>query len=108
MMAGVSKDTKMPRFERKHLLRATVRKAFPKELLKAPKKGFFPPLRSWINIQTVSKYAESNRLKQFGLSSHAFNMFTQLNGEGKRDFGHFLWMILLLLEHSNDSRKAHL
>jgi len=101
MMAGVSKDIKMPGFERKHLLRASVGKTLPKEILKAPKKGFVPPLRSWINERTVSKYAESSHLDQLGLSRQALDNFARLNGEGKRDFGHFLWMILLLLRHEN-------
>lgn len=108
MMAKVSKDIKMPGFERKHLLRETMGKNLPKELLKAPKKGFVPPLRSWINKETVRKYGESNLLKKFGLSYQAFDKFARLNGEGKRDFGHFLWIVLLLLAHRSDFDEARL
>jgi asparagine synthase (glutamine-hydrolysing) len=106
MMAGVSKDIKMPGFEKKHLLRETVGKTLPKELLRAPKRGFVPPLRSWINEQTVSKFTESSRFKKFGLNYQVFEKFVRLNGEGKRDFGHFLWIVLLLLAHRSDFDEA--
>lgn len=97
MMAGVSKDIKMPGFKRKHLLRATVDKILPKELLNAPKRGFIPPLRSWINKETIAGYASNYDILRFNLNHEVLKRFAQLNGDGKRDFGNFLWMVLLLM-----------
>ncbi|NOU13661.1 MAG: asparagine synthase (glutamine-hydrolyzing) [Methylococcaceae bacterium] len=101
MMAGVSKDIKMPGFERKHLLRNTVGKILPKELLTAPKRGFIPPLRSWINKESISQFADKDNFGKFNLNREALSTFAQLNGEGKRDFGNFLWMVLLLINSEN-------
>jgi len=98
MMAGVSKDIKMPGFERKHLLRAVIGKILPKELLKAPKRGFIPPLRSWINKETFTRYADKSSLGQFNLNDEMLARLAKINGEGKRDFGNFLWMVLLLVQ----------
>lgn len=96
LLSGTSKNIKMPGFQRKHLLRATVGKFLPKEILNAPKKGFIPPLRSWVNEEMIKKCLKNSCLDQFGINSLALEKLSRLNGEGKRDFGHFLWIALLL------------
>lgn len=106
MMAGVSKKLKMPGLERKRLLKATVGKTLPRELLKAPKKGFVPPMRSWMNEKTVSKCVRNVHFEKYGLRRQVFYEFARLNGDGKHDFGHFLWIVLLLIGHGSESGEA--
>ena len=97
MLAGVSKEVKMPGLKRKHLLRVTVGRMLPAEILDAPKKGFVPPLRAWLNDDIIGKYADTGVMQGFGISREVLMRFARQNGEGKRDFGHFLWIVLLLL-----------
>lgn len=108
MMAGVSHTVKMPGSKRKYVLRQTTAKQLPKEILEGPKKGFVPPLRSWLNEQTVAKYMESENIKTFGFSKDSLEKFAKLNGAGKNDLGHLLWIILLLLEWKAEPSSAGL
>lgn len=48
LMAGVSMDVKLKGYTRKHVLRSTLGKQLPQELLKAKKRGFVVPLRDWM------------------------------------------------------------
>lgn len=98
LMAGVAENVKMPGIQRKYLLRATVGKLLPKEILKAPKKGFVPPLRSWLNEDVVGRYSDAEKMHRFGLNRNSLMKFARLNAAGRYDLGHFLWIVLLLLE----------
>lgn len=98
LTAGVHRDIKMPGLQRKYLLRATVGKLLPKKLLSAPKKGFVPPLREWLNEDVLKKYIDGAHVRQFGLSRDVMFKLACLNGAGKNDLGHFLWILILLLE----------
>jgi len=102
----IFKSVKMPGFERKHMLRSTVAKRLPKGLLRAPKKGFVPPLRSWLNEEALAPYSDRSQLAGFGLKYEVFQKYARLNGEGKRDLGHFLWIVLLLLRSDSEFRFA--
>lgn len=106
LLAGVSKQVKMPGMQRKHLLRTTVGRLLPDEILGAPKKGFVPPLRAWLNEHSVSNHADPGAMSRYGLNSEVLLRLARENGAGKRDFGHFLWIVLLLLEwrSGTDSR----
>jgi asparagine synthase (glutamine-hydrolysing) len=98
LMAGVSRDVKMPGMQRKYLLRTSVGRVLPREILTAPKRGFVPPLRAWLNENTVAKYTHLAGMARFGLNVDAMLKFARLNGTGRYDLGHFLWILLLLLE----------
>jgi len=108
LMAGVSRDVKMPGLQRKYLLRASTGKLLPKEILNAPKKGFVPPLRAWLNEDMIGKYTDADDMHRYGLNSEALMRFARLNGAGKHDLGHFLWIVLLLLQWKGDAAGAKL
>ena len=108
LTAGVARDVKMPGMQRKYLLRATTGKLLPKEILNAPKKGFVPPLRAWLNEDVVERYSGAENMRRFGLDREALMKFARLNGAGRHDLGHFLWIILLLLEWKGTAAGAQL
>jgi len=97
LLAAVSKDVKMPKFERKYLLRTTVGKSLPKEIMRAPKKGFIPPLRCWLNESNTREYVQGGLLEKIGLSRSALSELIRMNSSGEKDTGNFLWMVILLL-----------
>lgn len=97
LLAGVSKDVKMPGANRKHLLKESVGKILPKELLQAPKRGFTPPLRNWITEARFAQLTSAIDFTRFNLNPEKLTALAKANGEGRRDAGNFLWMILLLL-----------
>lgn len=105
MLAGVSKEVKMPGSNRKRLLKDSIAKILPPALLQAPKRGFTPPLRSWINRETFSRLTEQHDFREFNLHRQNLIDLAGSNGEGKRDAGNFLWMILLLL--STQGHSSH-
>ena len=108
LMAGVSQNVKMPGMQRKYLLRETTGKLLPEEILNAPKKGFVPPLRDWLNEDVIGKYADSDGMRRYGLNRDSLMKFARLNGAGKHDLGHFLWIVLLLLEWKGSAAGAQL
>jgi len=108
LMAGVSRDVKMPGLNRKYLLRETTGKLLPKALLSAPKKGFVPPLRTWLNEDLIGKYLNSDCVRSYGLNKDALVKFARLNGSGEHDLGHLLWIVMLLLEWQGAAAGARL
>ena len=108
LMAGVARDVKMPGLQRKYLLREATGKLLPKEILTAPKKGFVPPLRAWLNEGVIGKYLDSDHTRRYGLSKEVLVRFARLNASGEHDLGHFLWIVLLLLEWNGTSAGTQL
>ncbi|MEO6838633.1 MAG: asparagine synthase-related protein, partial [Ginsengibacter sp.] len=95
-MSHVHKDIKMKRFERKTILRNTVGKILPKDLLTAPKKGFRVPLREW--FKGVSFTEKLNNLENTipFLNNKILREITEMNNTGKKDYGNFIWMLFVL------------
>ncbi|MBA2613507.1 MAG: asparagine synthase (glutamine-hydrolyzing) [Bacteroidetes bacterium] len=97
-MVGVDKNVKMQGWQRKSVLRNTVAKKLPAELLKASKKGFRVPVREWFKNKVIQDH-----LLNFTGSGSVFNINTiqkliNDNAEGKNDNGNLLWSLLVLNE----------
>ncbi len=98
-MVGVDKSVKMNGWERKSVLRNTIAKKLPKELLSASKKGFRVPVREWFKNEEIQ-----NRLLSFGKSNSVFNdnvvrRLLKDNSESRNDNGNLLWSLLVLSEN---------
>ena len=95
-MVGVDKTIKMKGWERKSILKNTIAKKLPKELLTASKKGFRVPVREWFKDKNIQA-----KLYSIGKSNSLFNtmaldtLITE-NANGKSDNGNLLWSLLVL------------
>ncbi|HUO67123.1 MAG TPA: asparagine synthase-related protein, partial [Gammaproteobacteria bacterium] len=70
LLSNVSSSVKMPGFTRKAVLRRTIGKRLPEPLLSAPKRGFDPPMRDWVNGDAREFWsAAADRLRGSGLFS---------------------------------------
>ncbi len=94
-MTHVHKDIKMKKYERKTVLRETLGKKLPGALLTAPKKGFGIPIRQWFKGDSFSE--RLNNLNNFShLENKIVHEITQMNNSGKKDYGNFIWMLMIL------------
>ncbi|WP_299455622.1 asparagine synthase (glutamine-hydrolyzing) [uncultured Microscilla sp.] len=96
LMVKVSKNIKMQGYERKSVLRNTVGKALPKNILHAPKKGFGVPLREWFKEKSFENHLNSLSNQDFGLNSNTIQTIVKENQLGKKDYGNFIWMLFVL------------
>jgi len=51
-----------------------------------------------LNEDVMKKYKNSEYVRRYGLSQDVMLQLARLNEAGKYELGHFLWMLLLLLE----------
>jgi asparagine synthase (glutamine-hydrolysing) len=93
-MVTVDKSIKMQGWERKSVLRNTVGKRLPKQLLQAPKKGFVVPLSEWFKNDYSDVLSLSN-LKTI-CDQSTINQIIDENRKGKMDNGYFLWTLIML------------
>ncbi len=94
-MVSVDKNIKLQGLQRKSVLRNSVGKMLPKELLSASKKGFGIPLYQWFkNDETVEKI-QLNQTKNI-LDNTQINNLIATNKKGKADYGNFIWTLLML------------
>ncbi|TAF67482.1 MAG: asparagine synthase (glutamine-hydrolyzing) [Cytophagales bacterium] len=95
LMVQVHKKVKMEGYERKSVLRKTVARKLPPNLLKAGKKGFGVPLREWFKDKSFEQRLDS--LKQdFGLHNPSIERIIRENNTGERDHGNLIWMLFIL------------
>lgn len=94
-MAKVDKNVKMQGWERKSVLRKTIGRQLPSELLKAQKKGFGIPLREWFKSDNFSSVLKLENLYKI-LSPAIIKMIFDENKNGIRDNGNFIWTLLIL------------
>jgi asparagine synthase (glutamine-hydrolysing) len=96
-MATVHKDIKMNGWERKSVLRNTVGKQLPDNLLYAPKKGFGIPLREWFKQESFTNIIDKNLSVVYNLlNKDMIQTIINENKEGKKDNGNFIWTLLML------------
>lgn len=70
---GVPQTQKVPRFEQKALMRASVGPLLPRYILDRPKQGFCPPVADWANSLLATRAPDSSALVEEGLvASGAF------------------------------------
>jgi asparagine synthase (glutamine-hydrolysing) len=95
-MVKVHKDVKMHHYERKTILRNVTGPKLPASLLKAPKKGFTIPLREWFKEDAfISNLDDLGKTFVFG-NNNIIDEIVLLNKKGKKDYGHFIWMLFVL------------
>lgn len=96
-MACVSKTVKMNSYQRKVVLRNTVGKKLPEELLKARKKGFRVPLREWFKDKEQEiRFNDILKGGIAGLDKDTLKRVFNSNRSEKEDYGNFIWMIFVL------------
>lgn len=97
-MAKVHKDVKMSGYTRKVILRETIAKSLPDELLKAPKKGFVVPLREWFKGESFRSHLHDLLAleEEFMIKRDTIESVIQANIDGKFDNGNFIWILFLL------------
>lgn len=97
LLAQVHKDVKMRGMERKSILRNTVARRLPSQLLSAPKKGFAVPLGAWFRDRAFDRF--SNDLTAPGgleVAAAPLKEVLNRNRQGEEDLGNLLWSLLLL------------
>lgn len=94
-MVNVDKSVKMQGWERKSVLRNTIGKQLPTELLNAPKRGFEVPLREWFKEEKSMNQIKLNALKSI-CDASVIDQIISENGKGKRDNGNFIWTMMML------------
>ncbi len=95
-MATVHKDVKMPGFQRKAVLRHTVARELPPQLLKAPKRGFVVPLREWFKGDALQPNLRKLCGQEFGVRRDVVQDIVSANESGKADYGNFIWILFIL------------
>ena len=96
-MVHVDKDIKMQGWERKSILRNTVGKKLPQNILSAPKKGFGIPLREWFKENSFNNTIKNNLYNLDGiLNSTVIDKLIEENKLGRRDNGNFIWTLMIL------------
>ena len=101
-MVGVSKKVKMQGYERKSILRNTIGKQLPSDLLNAPKKGFVVPVREWFKEASVQDKLNNMFKDTLPLDRKCIQELISDNREGKKDYGNFIWMLLVLDQFANN------
>ncbi|MBR9998643.1 MAG: asparagine synthase (glutamine-hydrolyzing) [Cyclobacteriaceae bacterium] len=102
LMTTVDKSVKQQRFERKSVLRKTIGKILPNEVLKAPKKGFEVPLREWFKDDVVVKNIKNIMREQAIFNEKIFNGIVDSNQLGEKDYGNFIWTTLMLAKNIDE------
>lgn len=96
MMAMVHPDIKLKGWKTKSVLRSTFGKQLPKELLKAPKKGFAVPLREWFKADSFDRHQQEVENSRVLASPGTIKKLRDENRSGKRDNGNFIWTVMIL------------
>ena len=94
-MIGVDKSIKLQGWERKSILRNTIGKTLPTQLLKSPKKGFVVPVREWFKENTSVSIMELNNIKSI-CDKFTIDEIVNSNTRGSMDNGYFLWSLIML------------
>ena len=96
-MVKVDKNIKMQGWERKSILRKTIGKQLPPELLTAPKRGFGVPIREWLRMDKSLEGFQLTNLRSICNSSTISRIIAE-NRKGERDNGNFIWTMIMLDE----------
>ncbi|MCX6266801.1 MAG: asparagine synthase (glutamine-hydrolyzing) [Bacteroidetes bacterium] len=94
-MAHVDKNIKLQGWERKSILRHTIGKQLPAQLLKAPKKGFGVPLREWFKESSSENIFALKNIKSI-CDPQIIDQIILENNNSEKDSGNFLWTLIML------------
>ena len=95
-MVGVDKNVKMQGYQRKSVLRNSVAKRLPVELLNARKKGFRVPVREWFRSPLFKARLENLVRENDFVDKKTLQTIIDENYSGKGDYGNFIWMVFVL------------
>ncbi|MEO9483351.1 MAG: asparagine synthase (glutamine-hydrolyzing) [Ekhidna sp.] len=102
MMINVDHSIKMEGYERKSVLRHTIAKNLPAQLLKSGKKGFRVPVREWFKKESLLKSIRNlGELENF-IDGKKWREILESNQSGKLDAGNFIWTVAVLKKWSED------
>ena len=96
LMVQVDKSVKMPRLERKAVLRRTIGRRLPAQLQRAPKRGFVVPLRDWFKTGDLANAPNMSGLSDWGMSAPAVADILTRHRSGQSDYGNLIWMLMVL------------
>jgi len=94
-MVTVDKNVKLQGLERKSILRKTIGRQLPKNLLKARKQGFGIPLREWFKDENVMREIVLKNVKSI-CDSTVIDKIVYDNFTGIHDNGNFIWELMML------------
>jgi len=100
-MAQVHKDVKMKGFQRKIVLKESVGRKLPSQLLKARKKGLDVPLREWFKDSSFESAIANLTSSMPFLDRRIITELTQMNSRSEGDMGEFIWMLFILKKALN-------
>ena len=95
-MVKVDKNVKMQGWERKSVLRKTIGKKLPKNILNAPKKGFVVPLREWFKDDRFNDFSDQLVADNVGLNNRIITKIINENKIGQKDNSNFIWELFVL------------
>jgi asparagine synthase (glutamine-hydrolysing) len=93
-MTGVDKNIKMRGWERKSILRNTVARKLPVQLLKTSKKGFRVPVREWFKDKDIQSKLSTMQNSIF--NEKPLKKLIEDNAAGISDNGNLLWSLMVL------------
>ena len=94
-MYQVHKDIKLPFYQTKTILRNTFKNNLPKSILKAPKSGFNVPLKEWFKSNSFDNEWNKMQVADAGVDSHLIKRIVEDNQNGKVDYGHFIYRLMV-------------
>lgn len=98
-MYCVHKDVKMNGYQNKTVLRNTIGKELPQNVLSGAKRGFNVPLRDWFRDENKSDFIKQIFYKYPAtkyFDTKKMDKILELNNSGKSDEGNLIWRIMLL------------
>tara|TARA_B110000967_G_C18875113_1_gene557837 strand:- start:243 stop:2099 length:1857 start_codon:yes stop_codon:yes gene_type:complete len=98
-MANVDKKIKVENFQTKSILRKTVGKKLPAELLKSKKMGFVAPLNNWFRDDSSINMLDDLKSFKWDLNNSFIDKIITDNKNNYADNGLFLWQLLILKKH---------
>jgi asparagine synthase (glutamine-hydrolysing) len=97
--AALPPDRKLRGSESKRVLRQVARKLMPAELIDRPKMGFGVPIGTWFQGALGDRYREAvlsaDSRSRDHLDIDAAARLLELHLDGRRDYGHRLWVLLM-------------
>ena len=105
LMVHVDKKVKIKHAITKSILRKTVGKQLPPQILKRYKKGFGVPLAKWFTSDIINgRHFDSLLSNSIGISNDKLSQILHDHKKGTIDHSSLLWMLILL--NGNDGLKG--
>ena len=96
-MVGVDKNVKLENWELKSVLKNTIGRKLPKEIVKGSKKGFDIPLGHWFKDGGIDVTLNQSLMEvkdYFDVAT--VERIVRSNSTGESDHGNFIWIMMML------------